>query len=225
MRRIIGRGLAFALLAIIAAVTAGTFIPRPLFPSDGAVGGDTRRIRVLANPIHTDIAVPADADVLARFGFLAASGMPVDHPDVRWLVIGWGSRSFYLETPTWSELKPMPVLKALTLDRSVLHVDVWADFALPQPNVTEFDLDAAGFDRLLTFIEQSFVGEGTGEAAAIPGAGYGEFDRFFPADGYFNALVGCNTWAAGALRAGGLQTGWWNPLPQTLAFSLKLQNP
>jgi uncharacterized protein (TIGR02117 family) len=58
----------------------------------------------------------------------------------------------------------------------------------------------------------------------IPDAAYGQSDRFFEAKGYFNALFGCNTWAAGALCAAGLRTGLWNPLPQTLQLSLALYN-
>ena len=40
--------------------------------------------------------------------------MPVDAREVRYIVFGWGGRAFYLETPTWSELKAAPVLKAVT---------------------------------------------------------------------------------------------------------------
>ena len=41
-----------------------------------------------------------------------------------WLILGWGGRAFYLETPDWADLKPMPVIKALTVDRAVMHVGV-----------------------------------------------------------------------------------------------------
>ena len=67
------------------------------------------------------------------------------------------------------------------------------------------------------------LSEWTGRADLDPDASYGEFDAFFEA-GNFTALLGCNTWAAAALRKAGLQTGWWNPLPQTLGLSLDLHN-
>ena len=115
------------LVALVAAAALaallGTLVPRPLWPAAAASEG-TRRILVLRNPIHTDIAVPVDDGVRRRFGFLAEAGLPVDAREVRYIVFGWGGRAFYLETPTWSELKAAPVLKALTLDASVMHVDV-----------------------------------------------------------------------------------------------------
>ena len=76
---------------------------------------------------------------------------------------------------------------------------------------------------MLAFIRASFA-EANGAPVHIEGAHYGDADGFFEANGSFNALIGCNTWTARALRQAGLQTGWWNPLPQTLAYSLALHN-
>jgi uncharacterized protein (TIGR02117 family) len=217
-----------ALLAVVAvmvlAVAAGTFVPRPLFDAEPSrEAAETRRILVLSNPIHTDIAIPLDAETRAAFGFLGASGVPVGEPGAEWLIIGRGGRAFYLETPTWAELKPMPLFRALTVDRSVMHVDVAGPIDEGHPSIRVFDLGAAEFRGLSEFIQASFVRE-DGDVVVIPDAGYGMYDRFFEAHGSFNALVGCNTWTARALRSAGIRTGWWNPLPQTLGLSLELFN-
>jgi len=58
----------------------------------------------------------------------------------------------------------------------------------------------------------------------ITDAAYGVTDRFFKAKGYFNALFGCNSWTAAALRTAGFRTGPWNPVPETLKPSLALYN-
>ncbi|WP_105427041.1 TIGR02117 family protein [Neorhizobium tomejilense] len=218
------RRLLAAVLFVVVAVAVGTFIPRPLFvPSRAAEPAAQRRILVLSNPIHTDIAIPLAEDTRAAFAFLERSGIPVANPGAEWLVLGWGGRAFYLETPTWADLKPLPVLRALTIDSSVMHVDVAGGIDESHPAVMPLDLEAAEFQRLLAFIQTSFTRQ-AGEVAVVPESGYGENDRFFEANGYFNAVVGCNTWAAAALRAAGLRTGLWNPLPQTLTLSLKLFN-
>jgi uncharacterized protein (TIGR02117 family) len=180
-------------------------------------------VLVLSNPIHTDIAVPVDDDVVARFGFLLQDGMPVDAEGVRYLVFGRGSREFYIATPTWDQLKPMPLLKGLTLDRAAMHVDIAGSIPEPHPGIRGFDVDDRQFDVMLDFIRDSFVDE-SGKPAIIPDVGYGNYDRFYEADGYFTALLGCNTWTARALREAGIRTGWWNPLPATLQWSLDLYN-
>ncbi len=216
------RWIVAALLLAAVAVLTGALVPRPLW-GDGDGGPSTRRILVITNPIHTDIAIPIDAAVRARFAFLEEAGIAAAHPEARWLIFGWGGRAFYLETPTWGDVKPGPVLKALTIDRSVMHVDVGGEIADPHPAVTGFEIGEAAFDRLTGFIARSFE-QADGEPVVISGASYFGTDRFYEARGSFNALVGCNTWTARALREAGLQTGWWNPLPATLAASLRLYN-
>lgn len=214
----------FSALALLVAVAAlGTLIPRPLWRADDAGARSTRRIYVISNPIHTDIAVPVDAALLERFRFLSADGIPAGGEGVRYLVFGWGGRAFYLETPTWSQLKPAPVLKALTVDASVLHVDVAGAIPEPHPAVAGYDVSEQRFATLVDFIEASFA-RGQAGPVFIAGAGYAATDGFYEANGAFNALAGCNTWTAKALRAAGLRTGWWNPLPWSLTLSMQLYN-
>jgi uncharacterized protein (TIGR02117 family) len=216
------RLLGVVVLLAMAAVALGTLVPRPLFGS-GRSETTPRHILVFTNPIHTDIAVPIDAGVLAKFGFLLDAGIEADLPGARYLVFGWGSKAFYIGTPTWSELKPGPVFAALTLDNSVMHVDLAGEVALPSPTISRFELSETGFAALLEFVERSFQ-QGPGGVLRIANVAYGDFDGFFEAHGKFNALAGCNTWTAAALREAGLKTGWWNPLPATLNWSLDLYN-
>lgn len=207
----------------VVAVALGTLVPRPLLGPATDDAPKTRRILVLSNPIHTDIAVPVDAEVLRTFGFLLDDGMPLDAPEVKYLVFGRGSREFYIATPTWDQLKPMPLLKGLTLDRAAMHIDVAGPISEPHPAVIGFEVTDREFDLMLTFIRDSFYEDAEGPLI-IPGVGYGRFDKFYEADGYFSALVGCNTWTARALREAGITTGLWNPLPVTLRWSLELHN-
>ena len=216
----IGRGLLHILVIAAALLLAGMLIPRPFFAAPYS-GPASRRILIIGNPIHTDIAIPLDPDVSARFEPLVRAGIRADLPGARYLVFGWGGRAFYIATPTWADLKPGPLFTSLTLDASVMHVGVAG--AIDEAQVRGFNLTDAEFERLLAFIEGSFQ-TGPDGPVWIPDSAYGELDGFFEAKGHFTAVLGCNTWVAQALREAGLQTGWWNPLPQTLGMSLDLHN-
>jgi len=209
--------------AICIALVLGTVVPRPLL--DPAVGGEapTRRILLLASPIHTDIAIPIDADTLADFGFLRDAGLPIDNPNARWMLFGWGSRAYYMATPELTDTSFAPLFKALTLDASVMHVEILGALDETHPAVSGVTVSQAGLDRMLAFIRATFA-DANGLPDHVEGVHYGATDAFFEANGSFNALIGCNTWTAHALREAGLQTGWWSPLPQTLAWSLTLHN-
>lgn len=223
MRRFL-RFLAAAMFIMIMAVAAGTLIPRPFFAErPQAEQGQGRQILLLSNPIHTDIAIPLDADTREVFRFLDGFGVPVLDPEAQWLIVGWGGRAFYLETPTWADLKAGPLFRALTIDRSVLHVDVAGAIDEGHPAVSVLTIDEAGFARLSAYVTRSFTQQ-TSSVSVIEGRSYGQTDRFFEAAGSFNALFGCNTWTAHALREAGLRTGLWNPLPQTLRLSLHMFN-
>ncbi len=216
--------LCIALVLVLITIAAGTLLPRPIVGDKSDVGADTsHRILILSNPIHTDIALPVDAELLARFGFLREGLLEIDNPGVRYLVFGWGGRAFYTQTPTWADLKPMPVLKSLTLDGSVMHVAMTGDLSLADESVTNVALSGEGYQRLLDFIMSSFA-QSQGKQVPLPGTAYGPYDAFFEAVGGFNVLLGCNTWTAATLRHAGVRTGWWTPLPPLLTASMRLHN-
>ena len=207
--------------ALLVAASLGTIIPRPLTTPAEASTGAVREILLLANPIHTDIALPVNDEVRAAFADLIPANLPIDMPGVDYLVFGWGGRSFYIETPSWADIRPLPVLRALTVDRSVMHVSVAGPIDLSHPAVRPLAITAEGRSRMIAAIRASFVRDGAAPAV-IAGASYGPDDAFFEANGVFNAFLGCNTWTAAMLRAGGVRTGWWTPLPQLLDLSIDL---
>ncbi len=222
-------GLCLTAMSILILMGLGALVPRPIAVSANSDANSTasvpiRRVLVLSNPIHTDIAVPADPDVLRAFSFISDAGFELDSPGVFWVVFGWGGRSFYIETPTWADLKPGPVFDALTWDRSVMHIRRTGDIQADLDGVRALDLNNEEFGRLLEGIGQSFQPGDSGTPEIIQGAAYSAHDIFFPAKGGFNALLGCNTWTAQILREAGLQTGLWTPLPATLTWSLDFHN-
>ena len=148
MRRSLRFALRILALAVVLAVL-GTIVPRPIWPADTVEGPPARRIYVISNPIHTDIAIPVDAAVLERFRFLAEDGIPANGEGVRYLIFGWGGRAFYLETPTWSQLKATPVFKALTVDAAATRSSIRATYSSAiRPKVIRASVRAVTFSSL-----------------------------------------------------------------------------
>ena len=222
---ILRRVATWCLLAVTIPVVLGvlgTFMRHP-WTYPGGDGPLEKRILVVSNLIHTDIAVPIDPDSVAALGFLADNSQPILHPDARWMLIGWGGRSFYLETPSLADIRPGPTFRALTIDSSVMHVDVLADIDLADPAVTPLAVSEEAYVNLLRTISASFARK-DGRVLPIDGYAYGPVDAFYEAEGSFNALLGCNTWTSRVLRSAGVRTGIWNPLPQSLTLSLRMFN-
>jgi uncharacterized protein (TIGR02117 family) len=217
------RRLLLVVLIPVALLVLGTLVPRPLLPLPTGEGeAPVREILLLSNPIHTDIALRLDDELRSTFAALGGSGFAIDHPDAVYLVLGWGGRAFYIETPTWADLKPGPAFKALTVDRSVMHADLAGEIVTDNPAVRRVALSDAGYRQMVAAMLGSFATDAAGGLEPVADAAYGPNDMFFEANGHFNALLGCNTWTAAMLRAGGVRTGWWTPLPPLLTWSLDL---
>lgn len=148
-----------------------------------------REILLLSNPIHTDIALPVDDDLRRVFSELQEGGIAVNHPAAAYLVFGWGGRSFYIQTPTWADLKPMPVVRSLTLDQSVMHVDVTGDFPADLAGVKRLRISEAGYQRLVAGIRASFLRDND-KVQLIPGASYSL------TDGFSRRMAGSMRWPA-----------------------------
>ncbi|WP_416357387.1 TIGR02117 family protein [Aureimonas phyllosphaerae] len=224
------RALAVVLALVATAaglMVLGLVVPRPAalsFPPPGEAAG-RHAIYLAANPIHTDILLPATPAVRDRFAFLARDGLDLGHPALATIVVGWGGRAFYTQTPTWGDLTLDAVWRSATIDRSVLHVALGGRVEGDQPGLVRVDLGDAAFAALLEAVADSFQPASDGAPQLIPNAAYGAFDHFYEARGPFNLLLGCNTWTAAMLRAAGVRTGLWTPLPPLLLWSLTLHEP
>ncbi len=221
-------GLALVVLAYLGATYVGAAVPaspdasvqsQASAPASG-VRADPDRIYLLTTLLHADFAIPVDDALRARFAFLREEGgVPLDNPDLRYLVFGWGSRAFYTQTPSLGDIRPGPTLRAVTGDASVMHVLPARDVSR-LPNARAVRLPPGGYERLLDFIEASFD-----RGAGAPRPGYGFGDAFFPAVGSFNIFRPCNIWAAAGLRRAGIATGAWTPTTHSLLLGLEWHAP
>jgi uncharacterized protein (TIGR02117 family) len=219
-----GAGAVLAPVVLVLAYLAATLVGAAI-PATGQAAAETgkgTRIYLLTSLLHADFAIPVDNAMRERFAFLREGGVPVDHPELRYLVFGWGARDFYLRTKTLADIRPLPALKGIFGDRSVMHVLAARDVRKDEDAIA-LDLPPGGLERLLAFIEAGFARHG---AAVLPieGAGYGMSDVFFEGQGAFNIFRPCNIWVAEGLRQAGISTGAWTPTTFALELGLSMHS-
>ena len=205
----------------LAAAVVGALLPAA--PATGRAPGDGERIYLLTTLLHADIAIPIDEEVRQRYAFLETDGLPIDHPSVRYLIFGWGSRAFYAATRELSDMRPGPVYEAVTGDEAVMHVYVAGDIS-GLPNARPVRLPPGGMQRMLGYIDAGFD-TGAGRPQHLDGLQYGPTDGFYAGTGRFDILRPCNIWVTDALRAAGVKTGRWTPTTQTLLLGLAYHSP
>jgi uncharacterized protein (TIGR02117 family) len=206
-------GLLALLLTYLAAGYVGGAIPvnadwRP--PDHGIL------IYLETNGVHTDLIVPVSAGGIDWRGLIR----PEDIADPRYaafdhLAIGWGDRRFYLETPTWADLRPGPVFEAaIGSDRTLMHVE-HLPAPSPGPDVRPILLRPAEYRRLAAFIRASFAPAAPGRRPQVF-RGYDVHDAFYTASGQYESVTTCNAWTGAALRHAGVRVGAWTPFAMTV---------
>jgi uncharacterized protein (TIGR02117 family) len=198
------RRIGAALLALVLAY-AGAAVIGALVPANpGWVQARHGvRIYVADNGIHTDLVLPA-----ADFADLLRPEVLGDprYGAHRFAMFGWGDRDFYLNTPSWAEVNPLRVTKAMAgLGATVVHVHHVAEPRIG-PDVRPLVLTPDEYRRVVAYVRATF-------GAGAPVRGYGGSDAFYPANGGYSAVRTCNEWTAQGLRRAGVRMAAWAPLP------------
>lgn len=135
-------------------------------------------------------------------------------------VIGWGDRGFFLETPTWSDLKMTTAANALLVpSQSCLHVYLTNPQFLTASR-RRVRISQQQYEQLCAFIDNSFSRDAADNYQPIPGISYSQSDAFFAANGSYHAFATCNCWVGNALRSAGVRCGWFTPLPKSVYLYL-----
>lgn len=211
-------GVIVGLLAVFGvAAVAGTFWLMPGDPPDRS--GADRTVFILSNGYHTDIAIPV-VDGEPPDGFpIKAGDLPRGLAEVQFVAVGWGSKAAYTSLVAITDLSVATAVRALSFDRSVIHV-------LPLYGVPYGEgaypvrLDDSQYDRLLAFMAATLETGRNGEARLIPGITQGYGDVFYDARPRFSAFYGCNAWTGEALRTAGISVGIWTPFAQSVEWAL-----
>ena len=204
--------LIFFALSLLGALIPGPHAQNP--------GPPAVQIGLLRGPIHYDILLPLDANTLNTFAFSERAGVPLHHPDARWLIIGWGATGFYTTAGAFSDITAAALWNGITGDTSVMHIDVGGEIPA-SAGVTFLKISAPEYRALLTTIEASFARNPEGGFLPLAIPGFRDTDAFFAARGRFHLLHTCNAWIGETLRAAGLSFGIWTPTPQSVALSLR----
>lgn len=224
LRRWTRRGLIAAGLLVLAPllyVAAGFGLA--WIPVNTAFHPDLRgvRIAVLHNGVHADLVLPLQTAQMDWWDLLSPDDFVQDTTAYGYAAFGWGNRAFYLETPTWNDVRVATVLRVLLgCGGSALHVDLWQHLPAPGPQCRHTWVSQAQYGRLVASVRRSFALTDGGRARSIPGARYFATDAFYEAEGHYHLFRTCNVWTGGALRDAGVRVGWWTPFARSVFLQL-----
>ena len=171
------------------------------------------------NGVHTDIALPIKVDSIDWSNNIKFTDTKGNDSTVKYISFGWGDRGFYLETPTWAELKFSTAFKAVSgLSRTAMHVTYYKSIDLDK-NTRKIMLSKRQFYQLLKYIDDSFVKDEKGGYLNIKtNMVYGNNDAFYEAKGSYSLFNTCNSWANAALKKCEQKASLWTPLDKGIFY-------
>ena len=173
------------------------------------VSNGEETIWLLSNGAHTDIVVPTHSEYI-NWEEKVLPTYTKGGKAAQWLAFGWGDKGFYLNTPTWADLKFSTAVKAaFWMSESAMHCTYESDPTYELTSVA-IQISSTQYKRLISYIDGRFDKDAQGRYIPITtDAVYGNEDAFYEAKGTYNFTYTCNTWANYALRAAGQQYALW----------------
>lgn len=208
---IAARWLAILVLAPIAVFASSAWIGSSIPRNDDwsepdPASEDTVAILIGTNGVHTEIAMPLVTPGMDWRPVFPAADIDASFRPYTHVAVGWGERTFFLQTPKWSDLDPLVAASALVGGEGVLHV---AHYVRPAPSddYRVLHLRPREYRVLADDIASRLDPPGTREILD----GYDRHDVFYTARGTYHLGNTCNQWTSDRMAAAGIEIGHWTP--------------
>jgi len=204
-------GLAFIFVFILIYLSTGFFLSRLTTEKESSSKGDIA-IYIKTNGVHTDIVVPTKNEQMDWSDEVKYQYTADADSSSKYLGMGWGDRGFYLETPTWADLKASVAFKAaFALSTTAIHATYYKRMH-ENDSCRKIMISEKQYTRLINYIVKSFRKDENGHFINIKTqANYGKLDAFYEANGSYSMIHTCNTWTNNALKICGQKACWWTP--------------
>lgn len=167
---------------------------------------DAVEIFIQTNGVHTDIVMPLQNDIKNWAAFVNPANTKSAGTHYKYVAFGWGDKGFYLQTPTWGELKFKTAFNAMFfLSTTAMHVTFHQKMEQNQ-YCKKICITTESYKKLIDYVENSFA---TSNPLPIAGASYGNNDLFYDAKGTYSMFYTCNTWINSGLKSAGLKACLW----------------
>lgn len=164
------------------------------------------------NGIHTDFVFPYKNSQKDWSNDFSWNDTDSKDSTINFVQIGWGDRSFFLETPTWDKLTASTVATAvLGMNDSAIHTKLLKDVK-PDDRCVQILISQKQYDRLIQYVEASISRNEADLPVPIKHESikvYGNQDAFYEANGHLSLFKTCNTWINKGLSTAYLPCVLW----------------
>lgn len=180
-------------------------------------------IYIQTNGVHTDFVMPIKYDTIDWSRKIRFENTPGKDSSMQFVSFGWGDREFYLNTPTWADLKFSTAFKAsFGLTKSAIHITFYKAVE-ESKSCIRLEISENQYIRLKNYLESYFIEDSGGNYINIKfnPSYYGSNDSFYEAKGSYSLFFTCNTWANRGLKVCGQKACLWTPFDKGIFYQYR----
>ncbi len=165
---------------------------------------------ILTNGMHTDLVFPVKSEEIDWSKKIPYENTLAKDSTMKYIALGWGDKGFYLDTPTWAELKFSTAFKAaFWLSKSAVHATFYQQMK-EGDDCKKINLTTEQYQKLIKYVDDTFDKDASGNYIFVKtNAVYSKNDAFYEAKGSYNFLFTCNTWTNDGLKVAGQKAALW----------------
>jgi len=174
-------------------------------------------IFINTNGVHTNIVLPAKTEILDWNTYLQLK----EH--YKYLAFGWGDKDFYLNTPSWEDLKLSTAFKAAFVPtKTIMQVYGYSYKPKESKTIIKLKLNDEQFQKINDFVIQSFERDVNNQITEIKANNKYYFkEKFYLAKGTYSLFKNCNNWTNKGLKQAGIKNALWAPFDKSVMYHLK----
>ncbi|MEO5893873.1 MAG: TIGR02117 family protein [Ferruginibacter sp.] len=179
-------------------------------------------IYIKTNGVHTDLVMPVRNSQMDWSKEIKFSNTSLNDTSMQLLAVGWGDKGFYLETPTWADLRFKVAFKAaFGLGNTAIHATFYKQLTESE-SCKKILIGREQYSRLIDYILNSLQKDENGHVKYInTKANYSNTDAFYEANGSYSLFHTCNTWANSGLKISGQKCCLWTPFDTAIFLKYK----
>jgi uncharacterized protein (TIGR02117 family) len=174
-------------------------------------------IWISSNGVHTNIIEHVSAKTYTWEKFLKPEN------GCEYLAFGWGDEDFYMNTPTWADIKLGVALKAAFWPTNAVIQIYYVPYEpILSKNIVKLYLTNAQIKKLNDYIYNTFSLDSTQmPIELIPEKEPGNDYKYYKAKGKYSLLFTCNNWTSRGLKKAGIKNALWAPFDKSVLYYLK----
>jgi uncharacterized protein (TIGR02117 family) len=179
-------------------------------------------VYLMKSGIHMDFLLPICNEIKDWQEEFPISNTLSKDSTYKKIAIGWGSKDFYMNTPTWDDLTlKIFLISNFGLGSSAIHVKYYTDTLPKDSKIASLKLSANQYKKLVKYIENSLKRSGTTKSSFILPKNpkvLSNNDAYYDAGQTYSLLFTCNSWINNGLKTSGQKACLWTPYSQGIFY-------